>query len=152
MVTSTTTGICSVSGLSLTLISAGSCNLTATQTGNSAYNVATPVTKTTTIRMIPIMNIFGRPYQNTSSTWYVPYTNSAREVAPNFNTLQIKLIGESDLTWTTISSTATCGLYGCGAIVSGYTNVCPQFRFVNISAGLITAIWIKSDSSGGTCT
>lgn len=40
---------------------------------------------------------------------------------------------------------------GYGAIVTGYTNVCPQFRLIARSGSTITTIWTKGPSSGGTC-
>jgi hypothetical protein len=54
--------------------------------------------------------------------------------------------------WTDIGSSRTCSSSGCGAIVTGYVNVCPQFRFVARSGSDITTIWTKSASSGGTCS
>ena len=97
---------------------------------------------------ITITSIFGRPYQNTSSTWYIPLTNSSTEAIPSYSSLQIK-VGASE--WTDIGAGRSCGSYGCGAIVSGFVDVCPQFRFVGRTNGFITTIWEKSPSSGGTC-
>jgi uncharacterized protein (TIGR03437 family) len=42
---STTTGVCTVSGSSVTLVAVGTCSITATQGGNAQYAVATPVTE-----------------------------------------------------------------------------------------------------------
>ena len=97
---------------------------------------------------LTVTSIFGRPYQNTSSSWYIPLTNSSSEVIPSYSSLQIK-VGASD--WTDIGAGRSCGSYGCGAIVSGYIDVCPLFRFVGRTNGVITTIWEKSPSSGGTC-
>lgn len=44
--TSSTPGVCSVSGYNVTPVSAGACILTATQPGNATYAAATPVTRT----------------------------------------------------------------------------------------------------------
>ena len=46
---STTTPICTVSGSTVTLVSVGSCSITATQTGNGSYAAATPVTQSFTV-------------------------------------------------------------------------------------------------------
>ena len=43
--TSNTTTVCTISGNSVTLVAAGSCSITASQTGNGSYNPATPVTQ-----------------------------------------------------------------------------------------------------------
>ena len=42
---STTTGVCTVSGATVTLVSGGSCSITAAQAGNASYAAATPVTR-----------------------------------------------------------------------------------------------------------
>ena len=48
-VTSGDTSVCTVSGSTLTLVSSGSCALTATQAGNANYEAATSVTRTITV-------------------------------------------------------------------------------------------------------
>ncbi len=50
--TSTTTSVCTVAGFVVTFVSAGSCSLTATQAGNSAYNAAPPVSRTFAISRV----------------------------------------------------------------------------------------------------
>ncbi len=49
---STTGGICTVSGVSVTALAPGTCSITATQAGNNIYLAATPVTQTFTINQI----------------------------------------------------------------------------------------------------
>jgi uncharacterized protein (TIGR03437 family) len=46
---SNTTSICTVSGATVTLVAAGTCSITANQSGDSAYSAANPVTQTFTI-------------------------------------------------------------------------------------------------------
>ena len=46
---STTSGVCSVSGTTATLVSVGTCTIQATQAGNSSYGAATPVSVNFTI-------------------------------------------------------------------------------------------------------
>jgi hypothetical protein len=122
-------------------------------TSSATPGVSPSPTPTSTSVPIPtptltISSIFGRPYQNTSSGWYIPLTNSSSEAIPSYSSLQIK-VGASD--WADIGAGRSCGSYGCGAIVSGFVDVCPQFRFVGRTNGIITTIWEKSPSSGGTC-
>jgi hypothetical protein len=62
--------------------------------------------------------------------------------------LQIRVAGSE---WTDVGSVLSCGTYGCGALVFGFVDVCPQFRFVARTNGIITTIWEKGPSSGGTC-
>ena len=44
--TSNTTSVCTVSGVTVTLVAVGTCSITASQPGNSTYAAATPVTQT----------------------------------------------------------------------------------------------------------
>ena len=46
---SSTTGICTVSGSTATLLAAGTCTITASQAGNSTYAAATPVSQSFTV-------------------------------------------------------------------------------------------------------
>ena len=46
---STTTGICTVSGNTVTLVATGLCSITATQAGNANYSAATPVSQSFTV-------------------------------------------------------------------------------------------------------
>ena len=46
---SNTASVCTVSGVTVTLVSVGTCSITASQPGNSTYAAATPVTQTFTI-------------------------------------------------------------------------------------------------------
>jgi len=43
--TSTTPSVCTVSGVTVTLVGAGTCSITASQAGNASYGAATPVTQ-----------------------------------------------------------------------------------------------------------
>jgi hypothetical protein len=47
--TSTTPGVCTVAGNVVTIVAAGSCSITASQTGNAIYAAAPPVTQTFTV-------------------------------------------------------------------------------------------------------
>ncbi len=50
---SSTPLVCSISGTSATLLTAGTCNLTASQPGNATYAAATPVTQSFTVSLAP---------------------------------------------------------------------------------------------------
>jgi hypothetical protein len=52
--TSTTPGVCTVTGDNATLISTGACTIVATQPGNALYAPATPVTQTFTVAALPL--------------------------------------------------------------------------------------------------
>ena len=74
---STTTGICTVSGTTATFIAAGTCTIQATQTGNSTYAAATPVSQSFTVNAVgltPQTITFANPGTQTVGT---PLTLSA---------------------------------------------------------------------------
>lgn len=48
---SQTAGVCSVSGSTVTLVSGGTCTIQATQTGNTGYGAATPVSQSFTVAL-----------------------------------------------------------------------------------------------------
>jgi hypothetical protein len=97
---------------------------------------------------VQIFSIFGRPYQDSNSTWYVPITNSRTELLPDYSSLQVRVAGGE---WSDVGARLNCGNYGCGLVVSGYVDVCPEFRLVATTGGRLTKIWTKGPSSGGTC-
>ncbi len=47
--TSSTTGVCTISGTTATLLAAGTCTIVASQSGNNFYGAATPVTRSFTV-------------------------------------------------------------------------------------------------------
>jgi len=59
---SSTTGVCTVSGLNITVVTSGSCTITATQAGDATYAAAAPVTQTFTISSLTAQTItFANP-------------------------------------------------------------------------------------------
>ena len=59
--TSNTSSICTVSGSQVTTITVGTCSITATQAGNSAYAAATPLTQTFTVSLSQQTITFNAP-------------------------------------------------------------------------------------------
>jgi FG-GAP-like repeat/S-layer homology domain len=57
-IASTTTSVCATSGSLVLLLTAGSCSITASQSGNGSYLPATPVTKTFTIAVANLSGSF----------------------------------------------------------------------------------------------
>lgn len=53
---STTPAVCTVSGTTLTLVAAGTCSITATQTGNASFSGATAVARSFTVAAAPVVN------------------------------------------------------------------------------------------------
>jgi ABC-type branched-subunit amino acid transport system substrate-binding protein len=71
-ITSSTTGVCTVSGQTLTLVSAGRCTLVAIQVGNIAYEAARSITKTINLTKATQTITFAPPTSLTSAQF--PYT------------------------------------------------------------------------------
>ena len=59
--TSTTTSVCAVSGSSVTLLTTGTCSITASQDGDSTYSSATPVSKSFDVTLVPQTIDFPQP-------------------------------------------------------------------------------------------
>jgi uncharacterized repeat protein (TIGR02543 family) len=71
--TSTTTGVCTISGLNIVLMNvAGTCSVTATQAGNTTYATATPVTQSFTVTSLTPQSITFPVV--TDKTWSTGYS------------------------------------------------------------------------------
>jgi len=57
---STTTGVCTVSGNTVTLVATGTCSIQATQAGNATYAAATPVTQSFNVTAATTLSIGGQ--------------------------------------------------------------------------------------------
>jgi hypothetical protein len=58
---SSTTTVCTVSGVTVTLVAAGMCSITASQPGNASYAAATPVTRSFTVSPAPPLSLCAAP-------------------------------------------------------------------------------------------
>jgi len=72
---SSTTGVCTVSGSTLTLVSAGTCSLTANQSGNTTYAAAATITRSITVGLVSQDITFAPP--STLTMAQTPYTLGA---------------------------------------------------------------------------
>ena len=57
---STTTGVCTIAGSTISFVSAGTCSITASQAGNATYAPATPVTQSFSVTRAPTRSPFRR--------------------------------------------------------------------------------------------
>jgi hypothetical protein len=64
-VTSSTTAVCTIDGVTVTLVGPGTCTLTATQPGNAVYAAATPVVRSFTVTKVAQTITFPRPPTST---------------------------------------------------------------------------------------
>jgi len=120
-VASTTTNVCTVSSLTVTMVSSGTCSLTASEDGNGNYLAATNVVRTFEIaRVTP-----------SAATWTdvtVTYSAASQSVSPP----AVSFGGSSiDGAWTYVSSdttvvslassTMTFGNYGSATVTGSFT-------------------------------
>jgi hypothetical protein len=77
--TSTTTGVCTVAGNVLTLVSAGDCTITANQTGNGSFSAAASVARTFSILAAPTSLVFASGYTDTDADG-VTFARAGRSV------------------------------------------------------------------------
>jgi hypothetical protein len=79
-IVSTTTSVCTITGATVTMVSAGNCSLTASQAGDSNYNAASDVTQTVTIDKASQGITFAKPANQTFSvggTFNAPASSSS---------------------------------------------------------------------------
>jgi len=80
---STTTGVCTVSGATASLVAAGTCSIVATQPGDSTYAAATPVTQSFTVILAGQTITFGSiPNQVVNTSVGIPLTATASSDLP----------------------------------------------------------------------
>lgn len=77
--TSTTQSVCTVSGTTLTLVSAGDCTIKADQTGSDAFTAATSVSRTFSVLSTPTTVVFASGYTNTDAD-NVNFSRAGRSV------------------------------------------------------------------------
>jgi hypothetical protein len=118
--TSTTPSVCSVSGSTLSFTSAGSCTVTASQSGNSSYAAATSVSQTVTVNPAPLTITassasisYGNPVPTITpiySGWVNGETSAVLTTAPTCST-----------TYTTTSATGSYPSTCSGAVDANYS-------------------------------
>jgi hypothetical protein len=110
-VASTTPGVCTVSGNTVTQVNAGTCNLTASQAGNANYNSATPVNQSVIIGKANQFITFADPADQTftpTGTFSAPATStSALAVTVTSTTIGVCTIAGFTVTMVTAG---TCNL------------------------------------------
>jgi RHS repeat-associated protein len=120
--TSETTSVCTVSGSTATLLTAGTCTIQATQPGNSVYAPAPAVTQSFTVES----------------------TSGGGQTGTNFGSVNIGTMSAAVSVQVTISSAGTLG--SIEALTSGVTGL----DFASTSGG--TCATGTSYSTGNTCT
>ena len=114
---SSTTGICTVSGTTLTLVATGSCTITANQAGNTGYAAATAVSRTITVAAAPSSGASaadGRIVWNTASP-----ASCASCHGPTANRTGVNGGSASKIISAIQSNKGNMGLFYTGNVYSG---------------------------------
>jgi sugar lactone lactonase YvrE len=151
--TSTTPTICAVSGLSASLLSYGTCSLTASQTGNANYAPAAPVSQSFTIhRAAQAITFSALPAQTLGTTLTLTATASSG--------LPVTYASSTPAICTVSGSTATLLAYGSciltasqpGNAVYATATAVQQSVAVHHVSQTIAFAAIPSQTVGGTLT
>ena len=133
-VTSTTVGVCTIAGNTVTHVSAGTCNLTASQAGNGNYNAATSVNQSVTISKADQAILFDAPANQTfvpNGTFSAPATSdSSLLVTLTSSTLGVCTVSGITVTQVTVG---TCNLTASQAGDGNYNAAISVDRSVIIS-------------------
>ncbi|MBN9085016.1 MAG: Ig-like domain repeat protein [Rhizobiales bacterium] len=135
---SNSTGVCTVSGSSITFISGGTCSITASQTGNATYSAATPVTRTFSVT--PGANTITFPgLANT------PFTSAPPSLSASASSgLTVTYVSNSGGVCTVSGSTITfvsagsCSITASQAGNGSYAAATPVTQSFTITAGVNT--------------
>jgi hypothetical protein len=67
---SNSTGVCTVTGTAITLVTTGTCSITASQAGNATFAAATPITQTFTVnlQLVAVPNVVGQTQATATAT------------------------------------------------------------------------------------
>ncbi|MCX6513349.1 MAG: Ig-like domain-containing protein, partial [Actinobacteria bacterium] len=127
-IASSTTGVCTTSGLNITTVTTGTCTIVASQSGNGNYNAATDVTRSFTIQDTtpPVMTVSSNPstlasgasstitFSSTESTT----TFSASDVSATLGTLS-SFSGSGTTYTATFTASPTSGGTAVITVASG---------------------------------
>ena len=103
----TTTAVCTVSGATVTLVSAGACTIQATQAGNTNYAAATPVSQSFQVTRAPQTITFGALASKVFGTALFAVSATASSGLPvSFNSQTTAVCTVSSATLTLISAGA----------------------------------------------
>ena len=107
---STTSSVCTVSGATATFLTAGTCSITASQTGNSTYAAAMPVSQSFTVNAAPPVLITSISIPATATVSVGSNTTITATVLPANAT-------NTTLTWN--SSDTTTAMVSAAGVVTG---------------------------------
>jgi hypothetical protein len=132
---STTTGTCTVSGSTATIVAAGACSITANQAGNANYNPASQVTRNVTIAQAPQVITFPDPgAQPFGATFQVAATGGASGNPVVFSSTNNARCTVSGTTVTPVAVN-TCTIRAQQFGNANYATATPVERQITITKG-----------------
>jgi hypothetical protein len=130
---STTTGVCTVAGTTVTIGAAGTCTIRASQAGNGNYAPATPINRSFTVATLPITVTAAtdsKVYDGTTASAGTPTITSG------------DLVNGDTATWTQTFATPTAGtgktITPAGSVNDGNGGLSYDVAFVAVHDGEIT--------------
>ena len=127
---SSTTGVCTTSGFSVTMVTTGTCTLVASQSGNGNYNAATDVTNSFTIADTTAPTVSSVSVTSSAGADSTYIAGDAIQVTVNFSesvtvsgtpTITV-LVGSTSRSATYVSGSGTTALMFSYTVVAGDTD------------------------------
>ena len=135
---SNTSGVCTVSGNTVTIIAAGTCSITASQTGNSSFGAAPLVTNTFVVNASPQTITFTQPSDSIFGALLGPAlvasASSGLSVTFTSNTPAVCTV-YAGYTIATVLATGSCSITATQAGNSTYQAATPVTLSFNIAKG-----------------
>jgi len=133
VITSSTTGVCTVSGFTLTMVSAGTCTVVANQAGNATYAPAAAISRSITLTKVAQTITFAPPAALLSTAF--PYTLTATAssgLVPVITSSTTRVCTVSGFTLTMVSA-GTCTVVANQAGNATYAPAAAISRSITLS-------------------
>ena len=155
---SSTTGTCTVSGLNITVVSSGSCTITASQAGDATYAAAVPVSQTFNISSKTAQTITfadpGEQVRNGSNVvlaWASPKTSASSSLTVTLSSLTTDVCTVSGTTITLIAL-GTCSVRATQDGDATYAPASPVDRTFQVVGPSYTLTFAKDSNVGSVTT
>jgi hypothetical protein len=145
---SQTTSVCTVSGASVTLVSAGTCTIQATQGGNSSYSPAPSVSQSFLVQLAQIITFPTLSNQALGATPFTVSATASSGLAVSFASTTASACTVSGAT-VTLVALGTCSIQATQAGNATYTAATPVNQSFQVQAPVAT---LGSSSLGFTNT
>ena len=135
---STTTGVCTIAGSTISFVSAGTCSITASQAGNATYAPATPVTQsfsvTAGVNTITFPALANTPFTSPPPT-PAATASSGLPVSYASTTTGVCTIAGSTISFVSVG---TCSITASQAGNATYAPATPVTQSFSVTAGVNT--------------